>query len=397
MMLLIDYTDHYWRGNRIMKDFLKIVFGWVFFHLYWLRPLEDKVSFASFNGEKYSDNPKYISEEFHKAYPDIKLVWFYKKNRFANAPNYVQQVKWGTLDMIKEMATSKIWVDSFMKPVWVFKRKGQFYLQTWHGGLGFKKIEADVADKLPKESIRRLKHNSKMIDMVISNSDWTTKIFGSAFLCDGKVLKTGLPKSSALLSNQTISKKRVRSFYHIKDNTQIALYAPTLRENPREGQFNLDIEEIKKALTKKFGKEWEIIVKLHPYNEEFQDKLHMNDDVLDGRKYTDMQELISAADFYISDYSGSIFDAALLRKRIICYIPDEKDYEKERGLYVSIRDLPFPVANTNHDLYNEIIDFDDNSYRKKLSEYYKMVGLYESKEATSNIVNILVRKLRNES
>lgn len=45
----------------------------------------------------------------------------------------------------------------------------------------------------------------------------------------------------------------------------------------------------------------------------------------------DVQELLIAADFLISDYSSIITDFALLNKPILIYCPDLEDYLSDRG------------------------------------------------------------------
>ena len=50
-------------------------------------------------------------------------------------------------------------------------------------------------------------------------------------------------------------------------------------------------------------------------------------------KYSDMQELIVAADILITDYSSCMFDMMLANKRCALYTPDLEEYlERERGL-----------------------------------------------------------------
>jgi CDP-glycerol glycerophosphotransferase (TagB/SpsB family) len=51
---------------------------------------------------------------------------------------------------------------------------------------------------------------------------------------------------------------------------------------------------------------------------------------------TDLNELLVVADVLITDYSSAIFDAALLRLRIVVLTGDLADYERDPGLYLDV-------------------------------------------------------------
>ena len=202
--------------KKIITDIIKNIYGSFFFFLFRIYPITNKVVFSSFSGKRYGDNPKIISEMLYEKYPEIKQVWLYKKNRFKDVPEAVIQKKWSSLGMIYELATAKVWVDSHTKPVWIHKRKKQFFIETWHGGLGIKKIEGDAQEKLPKYLINRIKHNSKMTDILISNSDWLSEIYKRAFFYHGKIEKIGYPKTDYLLNLPAGIKEKVYKYYNFR-------------------------------------------------------------------------------------------------------------------------------------------------------------------------------------
>ncbi|MGY0256018.1 CDP-glycerol glycerophosphotransferase family protein [Limosilactobacillus fermentum] len=56
-------------------------------------------------------------------------------------PNGIRKVKYGSFQSMYELATAKVIIGNiknFPKPR---KKRGQFYLQTWHAGLGLKSSE----------------------------------------------------------------------------------------------------------------------------------------------------------------------------------------------------------------------------------------------------------------
>ena len=380
----------------MFKSYLKRIYGFIIFHFVWLFPIKkEKVFFSCFSGKRYGDNPKYISQRLAKEYPNIKQIWTYRYTPFNDLDKNIVQVKWLSFAMIYHIATSKIWVDSHIKPEWVYKRKKQFYIETWHGGLGFKKIGLDAEEKISDVEIARMKRNSKMVDIMLSNADWTTNVYRKAFGYKGEILKIGFPKSDYLLNNTNFMKENVRRHYKLSSDTKIAFYAPTMRDNPTIETFNIDHKKVLETLKNKFGGKWIFMVRLHPVNENFQEKLFY-DGSLNGMEYSDMQELIGACDIYISDYSGSIFDAALISKPIFIFANDQLSYEAERGLYMSISELPFPVAANSIELCNNIINIDLEKYNNEVLEYFDSVALEENGKSTDEIIKKIINKIKEK-
>ncbi|MBR3169303.1 CDP-glycerol glycerophosphotransferase family protein [Candidatus Saccharibacteria bacterium] len=373
---------------------LKVIYGWIIFHIYWFLPLENKVVFSCFSGKRYGDSPKYISMMLHEKHPEIKQVWIYDKKKLVGLPKYIRQVKRHSREMMKELATSKVWVDSHYQPCWVFKRKnGQFFLETWHGGLGFKKIGFETKEKIPMVELARLRHTSKAVDLWLSNSDWLSNAFRNGNRYEGEILKIGLPKMAFLIKNEKDSRKKVREFYGLNEDSKLVVYAPTMRKNPKETDFDIDVKSVLGALEEKMGGDFKMAIRLHPVNEAECKNIEFGGDVLKGNAYSDMQELIAAADVFISDYSSAMFDSAILRHPTFCFAFDEDEYEKERGFCVKLKDLPFPIARNNEELIREIEEFDKKEYEKKLDQYFEKVGLNEQKDSTEKVVAIIMERM----
>ena len=377
----------------ILSDFIKRIYGYFFFFIFKIIPLQNKVVFSSFSGKRYGDNPKIISDRLLKEHPEIKQVWLYIDKEFETVPKQIIQKKWSSIGMIYELATAKVWVDSHTKPVWVIKRKKQFFIETWHGGLGMKKIEADAEEKLPKIAIDRIKHNSSMVDVLISNSDWLTEIYKRAFWYNGRIEKIGYPKTDFLLNLPSGIKDKVYKYYNFDKEDKIFLYAPTMRDNPKKETFYIDTKKILESLQEKYKGKWKILIRLHPVNEKFIKELELNNDIIDATKYPDMLELIVASEMYITDYSSAIFDAAIINKKAMIYALDEEEYNKERGLYMQLDSLPFLVARNSQELCNKINEFDEEKYKQKVKEYFNEVGLYDDGHATEKIIKMITDRI----
>ena len=389
--------------KRKLRDFvsaallpLKALYGWVFFHIYWTKPLEDKVVFSCFSGKRYGDSPKYISIKLHETHPEVKQVWLYEKQKLKGLPKYIKQEERHSKKALKELATAKVWVNSHYQPCWMLKRKkGQFFIQTWHGGIGFKKIGLDAVHKIPFVELVNLKSNAKKVDIWVTDSDWSVNVHRKANNYKGNFLKSGLPRTEFLVKDEKVAKTRVQNFYGIEKNKKIALYVPTMRYNPGQNDFMIDVDGVLDSLKKSFGGDWVFMIRLHPANQNIQKQIiNLYKDVYNGMEYDDVQDLIAGADACISDYSSAVFDSAILRHPTFCFAFDKEKYEgKERGFYQKPEDLPFPVAKDNDELCKVIAKFDKKKYKKELDEYFEKVGLYDEKDSTRKVVDLIETKL----
>ena len=131
---------------------------------------DKKVIFITFQG-KYTCNPKYICEEFLKRKTDYKLIWeIDKKEDKSLYPEELELVTRGTKEFFKEVSSAKyIVVNANDLSYLCYKKKeGQVIFQTWHGSLGFKKI--DPSSVKNEHWVSKSISFNKSVDYVISNS-----------------------------------------------------------------------------------------------------------------------------------------------------------------------------------------------------------------------------------
>ena len=377
-----------------MKELIKNIYGKIFFSLFKILPLQDKVVFSSYWGKNYNDNPKYISDELLKRNKNIKQVWLNNSEKKFKVDSNIKVVKWGSIGMIYELATAKVWVDNHTKPVWVSKRKSQLYIETWHGGLGMKKIEADMGENLTPEAKKQIMHNSEMADLFISNSDFLTKIYKRAFWYKGPILECGFPRNDIFFypKNELQDiKENVYREVNIQENNKVVLYAPTFRKDENLDVYDIDFKRLMRVLNKKFSENFTVLIRLHPRVRHLSKKMtSFNGNIIDVSYYDDMQKLIIASDIFITDYSSGIFDFALMKRPGFLYAKDIEEYEQERGLYFDLNTLPFPLATCNEQLEKNILEFNENEYKENLTDYFNSVGLKEKGIAKEKITEIIM-------
>ena len=155
-----------------------------------------KVYLTNFNGRGFADNQKYIAKELLSRNSGYQLVWLLQNPKEQKLPKEIKPVKTGTIKEIYHMATAQFWINNVRFNQYFRKREGQYYIQTWHAGLGFKRIEKDVEDTLSKEYIEMAKTDSKAIDLIVSNGQFMTSHFKRIFWYDGEFLEKGHPRKS---------------------------------------------------------------------------------------------------------------------------------------------------------------------------------------------------------
>lgn len=383
---------------KMIKTRLRIIFDEVLFYLYRIFPIKsNKIVLSNFFGRAYGDNPKYIADEIIRQNLNYDMVWLVDKNvkDIKTIPSEIRVVKYGTSRAIFELATAGIWIDNVRKREYVRKRKKQYYIQTWHGGLGIKKIEGDVEESLSKGYLDMAKKDSKMINLMISNSTYLTDLYKRAFWYNGEILECGCPKNDILFNYNNDIAKKVYNYFNISEDKKILVYVPTFRVDYDTKCYDIDFSLLLKTLKKKTNNDWVIIVRLHPILVEKVDFIKYDENIINGTLYPDIMELAIAANAFISDYSSCMFDSEMLGVPTFIYASDKERYMNDRGFYFQLEELPFSVAENNEQLMNNILNFNMEEYKLKIEEFHKKVGLKESGKAARLVVE-KIKSLNNE-
>lgn len=355
------------------------------FHFFSLFPIKkNKIVFSNFSGKRCGDNPRTISDELQRRHPSLDIVWLVHPKYNPEVPPKTRKVPFGmgSFKMIYELATAKIWVDSHTKFAFTRKRKNQFYMETWHGGLGFKKVEGDAADVLDKEYLDRVKNNSNLADVFISDSNWTTSLIRRAFWFKGEVLEIGLPRNDSLFNVSPHIQQQVRKHFHLDNQTKIALYAPTFRAQGQTKCYDIDAKAVIEKLEQKTSKKWVLLIRLHPMAMKLNVEFPYSDKIINATSYPDMQALLASSDILITDYSSALFDFALTRKPGFLFALDIEEYKQDRGFYFQFNELPFSLATSNQELLNNIEFHSHEEYLRQWDLFSQKVGLITTGKAT---------------
>ena len=371
------------------------------YYLFRLFPIQDKVVASTFRGRRYGDNSQFIAEKLHELSPDTTIVWITQKGYSYPVPEYMKTVDYySTIKKIYTYATARVWVNTHRMEQSMRKRKHQLFIETWHGGLGIKKIELDCKESPEPWELKELSNTAGMADLFISNSDHLTGIYRNAFAYRGTVWKCGYPKNDILIRGSESAKDSVRRFFGIPADAKIVVYAPTFRTNMKREEllsdvFTMDYDRVRNTLEKNWGGTWYVLVKWHPIMQQFINDSYENN-VINATEYPDMQELILASDAFISDYSSCIFDAALRGIPCFTYATDFARYRQDRGVYYEMDELPFPYAKNNDELEEAIVSFEKEQYAEKWRSFESRTGLHETGHAAEDIASVINAYLKGD-
>lgn len=355
---------------------------------------KNKVIFQNFYGRGYGDNPKYIADALIASDRRVDLVWVVANDRPEDLPASFRTVRFQSLRYIYEMSTARVWVDNCRKQ-YCMKKPNQYYMQTWHGGLGMKKIENMVPDKLGEDYVRMAKRDASQVDVMLSSSDTLTSDYRNFFWYpEGEIIQKGLPRNDRLLNYTEEDVKRIKEALDVKDDCKLLLYAPTFRDDHNLSVYDIDYPRLKKALETRFGGTWKILLRLHPTVFTLSNDIEYDPDVLiNASYYPDMQELYMIADMLITDYSSVIFDFLLIERPSLLYASDVAKYRVERDYYFDFNDLPFALCETNDQLESAVLHFDEQAYAERISSFKDRHGICETGRASEYAAEWILNKI----
>ncbi|MGD9928216.1 MAG: CDP-glycerol glycerophosphotransferase family protein [Sphaerochaeta sp.] len=373
-----------------MRDRMDLlVKRWILFLLHAILPRkENRVLFMSFSGSTYSDNPKAISVALRSLYPTIEQCWIMKDPKAKSGvldPSSIVRKGW-SFGALVAMARASVWVFNDTLPGWAWKGSDQYFIQTWHGDRGFKKILYDFSDRAGKPLLQE----QFSCDLAIAGSDFGESFFRTAFRYRGEVLKTGCPRNDILVDLQDATIAETQSRLGLEPQYHYVLYAPTLRRKEgksREAQKVQDIDffSILEQLGKVFGGSWKFLIRSHvkvPGLVGYPD----SDAIIDVTANEDMADLLVVSDMLITDYSSSPGDFALTNRPIILYQNDRKSFEeKQRTFYFDLDDSPFWIVSSQDALLHAIADMPNRNVKQNCEAILAFYKTHETGHSSADV------------
>lgn len=258
------------------------------------------------------------------------------------------------------------------------KREKTKVIQLWHASGLQKKYGYDALDDLG--GLRFVKP-TKNFDLVPVSSIAVQKVVISNWrLSLDKVKLLGNSRTDLLFDKKYLEscKENFYASYPEAKGKKIVLWAPSFRGSDINGSFEFvdDIEYIKNSLPDDYF----LIVKLHPH-------------LLSLKEYNNCDmptdSLIGIADFLITDYSSVFYDFMLLNTATIFYVPDYKEYQLSRGLYIDYcEEFSYPIVEDRQALLKSIIEYKAIP-KEEIARYKEKFIQFNDGNASSRIMDAL--------
>ena len=366
--------------------------------LYKILPIDNRlVCSISWKGKYFNCNPQAIASYLsqHKMLKlKIVAVVDYPQQYKLQFPD-IKFVKTKSIGHLLAQLSCKIFIAN-VRMAEFEKKKGQYYIQTWHG-MGPKKSEKDSSDTLSSDYINNAKYDCYQTDLMLSGSQWQTDWIKKSTWYKGKILEVGTPRDDCFFHTNVylIMKNKVYSTYKINPSVKLVLFAPTFRSAGEIAQNSIDVDDLLNAFSRKFGEEYALLLRLHPNVAkqplpEIYSK-YLSSKVYNATLYPDMQDLLCAADVLVTDFSSVSTEFVMQDKPCFLYIPDYDTYD--RGLYFKPNEMPFPYSYNNKDLIEKILNFNMDYYLENLSSYKMRIGMVEKGNACEKILDFLMKNL----
>lgn len=351
---------------------------------------DDKIVFVN---EGYGCNPRAIAENILMRKLKYKLVWL-SDFPINDIPREITLCTKSSIRGIYHFSTAKvIIINSKGHKLRFIKKKGQFVIQTHHGTFPLKYVDAECEDKLPKEYVTCSKIDSRITDLMLSDSTWTHQLCKTAFWYSGEIFDSGFPRNDIYFNWKPEEKNEILRDLKIEVGKKIVTYAPTFRDNGDFSCYSLNANELLNTLREITGEDWILLVRAHPDIHYITGKsldFKFSDYIRDVTSYQDAQRLFLVTDLLITDYSSMMMDFVLMHKPVLLFATDEQAYVTQRGIRPEYYKLPFPRSKNNHELINNLRALNmENPYTDEFFEWY---GSKDDGHASERVVDRILKE-----
>lgn len=312
-------------------------------------------------------------------------------NRYKG-DNRIRFIKRNSTEYLKYLASAKYLINNVTFPDYFIKKKGQVYINTWHG-IPLKTLGFDMPNGRTENG--NTLRNLLQTDYIISANSFLTDIYRKSEklenIYQGTIIEEGYPRLDLLFrfKRQDILKKLHSYGVMIEKDKKIILYAPTWR-GTTYAKASTDVKcyfEFKETLEKLIDtSQYQILIKVH------QRVYELAKDKLKEKYYVpssiDANEILAVTDILVSDFSSIYFDFLATNRPILFYMPDIESYNVDRGLYRTPDCLPGPCSAS----INDIGDWINNitNVTKQYEEKYHLEKEWSNTNYSGNISSKII-------
>ena len=373
----------------VLINIAKFILNIIYFFIK-LFPTRNKIVMISRQTNVPSDDFRLIEKEINK-HRKYKVVILCKKLVGKENAQFDELFRY-FFHMIRQMyhiATSKVVIlDSYCICISILRHKRDLkVIQIWHSVGTMKKFGYDILDQDEGNSSKMAKKLSmhKNYDVILCAGEGYKDDLARQFGYPEEYIKIiPLPRLDLLADQDRIRsiKNKIYSKYPILKKKKNIVYVPTFRKD--ETDFEKHANKLCDLVD--YDK-YNFIIKTHPLSNIKID----NKNVLVDKSFSSI-EMISIADYVITDYSCILYEAGFMKKALYFYAFDYDEYNNNRSLNIDyFNELPGVVSKSEKDIINSIMN--DKYDYKKLDSFIKKYIDYKgnSSEKIYDLIEELVK------
>ena len=392
---------------KIILYILRIHFEIIYFFIKLLTFQKNRVYLLSRQFDKPSLNYQMIINELEKEHIKYKVVCkkvdtsindsVRTQGNYSNVSSLIKKVFKNAKSSIKyylslwsqmiNIANSKIViVDGYNLPVCLLKhKKGTLVIQLWHALGAIKKFGYQSMGKVDgiSPTVAKILKMHAGYDYVISGSEGMAPYFAEAFNTPlEKVLNIGTPTVDYLRESRPEVKKEILKKYPVLKKKINVLYSPTFRNNKNFNYQDLientDFDKVNLIITYHFKVE-----------EICDDKRVVTIPSSDFSVF----DVLTICDYVISDYSALLVDAAVSNKKILMYVYDYDEYNKNNGVNIKMLEDFKKISSKSAKEIMNIIQKDKYDY-KTYQKFQQMYTTDKKLSSTKELMKIIKKNLK---
>lgn len=352
---------------------------------------KNTVLFESFHGTTISDSPYYIMKELVK---DKKFKIYFTTNNYKKHKEYIKVnklpiklVKLKSFKYQSILANCEYLVNNVSYPEYFIKKKGQYYLNTWHG-TPLKTLGKNMRKGI--ESMHNIQRNFLQSDLLLFPNEFTKKVtmedYNLEDIYTGSTIVNGYPRNSIFKNKDKA--KEIRKKLNIENKT-VYVYMPTWRgKNSINVDGKADRDQLFSILTlldNKMKDHQVMYINLHPIVAR-KIKISKFKHIFAFPINIDNYKFINCADVLITDYSSIFFDFSITKKPIIMFMYDYEQYMENRGVYLDISTLPFQKIYEVNEFIDVIVNEKIKQYKND-EDYNNKYIKYDTATSSKDLTN----------
>ncbi len=232
-------------------------------------------------------------------------------------------------------------------------RKETKLIQLWHACGSFKTFGFSRLGKPggPQEN----SGNHRNYDVAMVSGSKMVPIYSEAFgIPEQNVKALGVPRTDIFFEQgyrESVREKLFHKYPQLKGK-KIVLFAPTFRGAGNKTAY-YPIDKVNwNRFFEVVSEDYFVILKNHPFvKNKFTYEEKWTDRVLDLTGKDNINDLLFLTDVLVTDYSSSVFEAALLQIPMVFYVFDKEEYLENRDIYYDFDSfVPGAQAKTEEEL-----------------------------------------------